>query len=174
MIVSGLASGSRVLFPTTKVWAMDALFFHNIGRLASNKSPVQIVHGTHDEVVAFSNGQDLHAACAKHHPLPPAWIDGATHNNLETVHSVAYMRAFKAFLKHLLATPPNDPPPKSPSWFDWIPGLSSSPHREVKVEPASSVKNETSGAGGVGAGASKERAGPTSDPLPNPWARNGK
>ena len=34
----------------------------------------------------------------------PAWIDGATHNNLETVHSVAYMRAFRAFLQHLLST----------------------------------------------------------------------
>ena len=83
---------------------------------------MQVVHGTHDEVIPFSNGQDLHTSCGKYHPLPPAWIDGATHNNLETVHSVAYMRAFRAFLKHLLATPPNSPPPLKGGWFDWIPG----------------------------------------------------
>lgn len=69
MLVSGLASGSRVLFPSTKVYLMDMLYFHNIGRLATSKSPHQVVHGTHDEVVPFSNGQDLLAACQKYHPL---------------------------------------------------------------------------------------------------------
>ena len=87
---------------------------------------LQVVHGTHDEVVPFSNGQDLHAACGKYHPLPPGWIEGATHNNLETVHSIAYLRAFKAFLKHLLERPENTPPPKQGGWFDWLPGQKSS------------------------------------------------
>ena len=161
LVVSGLASGSRVLFPTTKVYLMDVLYFHNIGRLRDSKSPVQIIHGTHDEVIALSNGQDLHTASSKYHPLPPAWIDGATHNNLETVHSVAYMRAFRAFLKHLLATPPNTPPPKG-GWFDWIPGVKPSTpvtkveggpvHDETKSQPSSSSQ-------------------PTTDPFPNPWAR---
>jgi len=134
MLVSGLASGSRVLFPTTKFYPMDMLYFNNIGRLATSKSPTQVVHGTHDEVIPFSNGSDLHQAAAKYHPLPPAWIDGATHNNLETVHSVAYMRAFRAFLKHLLATAPNSPQPKSGNWFDWL-----SPQKQqtqtTRVEP---------------------------------------
>ncbi len=70
MLVSGLASGSRVLFPTTKFYPMDMLYFNNIGRLATSKSPHQIVHGTHDEVIPLSNGHDLHAAAAKYHPLP--------------------------------------------------------------------------------------------------------
>ena len=70
--MSGLASGARVLFPTTKLYVTDALYFHNIGRLATSKSPVQLMHGTLDEVIAFSNGTDLHAACAAYHPLPPA------------------------------------------------------------------------------------------------------
>jgi pimeloyl-ACP methyl ester carboxylesterase len=163
MIVSGLASGSRVLFPTTKVYLMDMLYFHNIGRLASNKSPVQVVHGTHDEVIPFSNGQDLHAASGKNHPLPPAWIDGATHNNLETVHSVAYMRAFRAFIKHLLATAPNEAPAKSGGWFDWIPGVpngSKSPTTPtVKVE--GTPRNAADGG----------KNGPTTEPMPNPWAK---
>ena len=70
MLVSGLASGSRVLFPTTKFYPMDMLYFNNIGRLATSKSPTQVVHGTHDEVIPFSNGSDLHQAAAKYHPLP--------------------------------------------------------------------------------------------------------
>ena len=36
IIVSGLASGARVLFPTTKVYLTDAMFFNNVGRLATN------------------------------------------------------------------------------------------------------------------------------------------
>jgi len=160
MIVSGLASGSRVLFPTTKVYLMDMLYFHNIGRLSSNKSPVQVVHGTHDEVVPFSNGQDLHAACGKYHPLPPGWIEGATHNNLETVHSIAYLRAFKAFLKHLLERPENTPPPKQGGWFDWLPGQKSSTPTTT-VDPS---------LGKDGAESSGAKAGPTSEAMPNPWA----
>jgi len=39
--VAGLASGARILFPTTKVWALDAQFFNNLGHLAASKSPVQ-------------------------------------------------------------------------------------------------------------------------------------
>lgn len=80
----------------------------------------QIVHGTHDEVIPFSNGSDLHHACQKYHPLPPAWIDGATHNNLETVHSAAYMRAFRSFLQHLLSNPPPDPPPNKEGFLSWV------------------------------------------------------
>ena len=36
VIVSGLASGARVIFPTTKVYLTDAMFFNNVGRLATN------------------------------------------------------------------------------------------------------------------------------------------
>ncbi len=50
IIVCGLASGARVILPTTKMWVTDALYFNNLGHLAGNKSPVQLVHGTEDEV----------------------------------------------------------------------------------------------------------------------------
>ena len=77
IIVSGLASGARVLFPTTKVYLTDAMFFNNVGRLATNTSPVQLIHGTQDEVIPFSNGQDLHAACngGRPPPLPSRFAD---------------------------------------------------------------------------------------------------
>ena len=82
-----------------------------------------MIHGTHDEVIPFSNGCDLHHSCHKYHPLPPAWIDGATHNNLETVHSTAYMRAFRSFLQHLLANPPPEPAATKDGWFGWMDNL---------------------------------------------------
>ena len=59
---------------------MDMLYFHNIGRLRDSKSPCQVVHGTHDEVVPFSNGQDLLTAAGKHHPLPPPYDHPAIPN----------------------------------------------------------------------------------------------
>jgi len=119
IIVSGLASGARVLFPTTKVYLTDAMFFNNVGRLATNTSPVQLIHGTQDEVIPFSNGQDLHAACNGRHPLEPAWIGGATHNNLETMHSESFLSTLKAFLSHLLVTPLAERPANAPEngWF---------------------------------------------------------
>lgn len=63
IIVCGLASGARVLFPQTKLWPVDALYFNNLGHLGANKSPVQLIHGTADDVVPFSSGLDLHACC---------------------------------------------------------------------------------------------------------------
>jgi hypothetical protein len=42
VIVAGLASGARVLFPTTKLWALDAQFFNNLGHVSNNKSPFQV------------------------------------------------------------------------------------------------------------------------------------
>ena len=43
-------------------------------------------------MIPFSNGLDLHAACKAHHPLPPAWIDGGTHNNIESNYSEQYLQ----------------------------------------------------------------------------------
>jgi len=146
VIVSGLASGARVLFPTTKVALMDMLYFNNVGRLSSSRSSTQIIHGTHDEVIPFSNGSDLHHACQKYHPLPPAWIDGATHNNLETVHSTAYMRAFRSFLQHLIANPPSDTPPPREGFLGFMDKImpSQSP-RESKKGSRSSSSKESDG-----------------------------
>lgn len=42
IIVAGLASGARILFPTTKLWALDAQFFNNLGHMSTCTSPVQV------------------------------------------------------------------------------------------------------------------------------------
>ena len=75
-----------------------------------------------DEVIPFSNGLDLHTACSAKHPLEPAWVDGATHNNLETMHSDTFLTTLKAFFAHLLATPAADVPENPPDsgWFSGI------------------------------------------------------
>ena len=111
-----------MLFPTTKVYLTDAMFFNNVGRLATNTSPVQLIHGTQDEVIPFSNGLDLLAASHGRHPLEPAWVEGATHNNLETMHSEHFLSTLKAFLSHLLATPPAEVP-ETTQETGWFSGL---------------------------------------------------
>jgi len=121
ILVSGLASGARVLFPTTKLWVADALYFNNLGHLSSNKSPVQLIHGTADETVPFSSGEDLHGVCKVHHPLPPTWVKGASHNNVETVHMREYIDSLQTFLAHLLATPPANIKQQS-SWLNEMMG----------------------------------------------------
>lgn len=62
----------------------DRFALNNIGRLAKSRSPLQLVHGTADNVVALSHAKHLHARCRTYHPLMPAWIDGAKHNGLVT------------------------------------------------------------------------------------------
>lgn len=85
-------------------------------------SPVQLIHGTQDEVIPFSNGLDLHTACKGFHPLEPAWVEGATHNNLETMHSDTFLTTLKAFFAHLLATPAAEIPDTPPDngWFSGL------------------------------------------------------
>ena len=91
-------------------------------RLALGSSPVQLIHGTQDEVIPFSNGLDLHTASKGFHPLEPAWVEGATHNNLETMHSDTFLTTLKAFFAHLLATPAAEVPETPPEngWFSGI------------------------------------------------------
>jgi len=113
VVCSGLASGARVLFPETRVWALDAQFFNNLGSLASCKSPTQLVHGDCDETIPFSNAQDLYAVCRAHHPLPPGWITGGSHNDIESRHRDAFLTILKEFLAHILAAGPTRVMPPS-------------------------------------------------------------
>ena len=57
VIVSGLASGARAL-PDDELYVTDALYFHNIGGSRRRSRP-SMMHGTMDEVIAFSNSTDL-------------------------------------------------------------------------------------------------------------------
>eukprot|EP01041_Mallomonas_annulata_P011367 gene11367-23792_t len=47
--------------------------------------PVLLVHGTRDEVVPFWNGEDLFLSASKKWRAKPFWVEGAGHNNIETL-----------------------------------------------------------------------------------------
>ena len=124
VIVSGLASGARVLFPTTKLYVTDALYFHNIGRLATSKSPVQLMHGTMDEVIAFSNGTDLHAACAAYHHAA-AGVDRRRHPQQPRVGALG---GVPADVQGVPRPPPRQPArrrTRNPDGDGWWSGLKS-------------------------------------------------
>ena len=105
IIVSGLASGARVLFPDKKNWLMDAVAFNNLGSMRWNRSPVQIIHGDQDQTVPSESGKDLYSVCRSHHPLPPAWIQGANHNDVETTFSDQFVSSIREFLEYVQVTP---------------------------------------------------------------------
>eukprot|EP00294_Goniomonas_avonlea_P009667 CAMPEP_0114558936 /NCGR_PEP_ID=MMETSP0114-20121206/10656_1 /TAXON_ID=31324 /ORGANISM="Goniomonas sp, Strain m" /LENGTH=215 /DNA_ID=CAMNT_0001744377 /DNA_START=84 /DNA_END=728 /DNA_ORIENTATION=+ len=73
IIVSGLASGSRVLFPNQRNRLMDKAFCDNIGKITKVTCPVFIIHGLDDEVIHPSNSESLYQACKHVHPVPPVW-----------------------------------------------------------------------------------------------------
>jgi hypothetical protein len=75
------------------------------------------------------------------------------------------MRAFRAFIKHLLSTAPNTPPPKTSNWFDWPTfGTAKAQTPTTKVEPGPATEPSSS---------KDKSANSAAEPLPNPWARKG-
>jgi pimeloyl-ACP methyl ester carboxylesterase len=58
--------------------------FPNIDRIPHTACPIWIIHGTHDEVVPFWNGERLFLHIPIQHRAKPFWIDGGGHNDLET------------------------------------------------------------------------------------------
>lgn len=77
---SPLMSGMRVAFRHSKrTCCLDV--FTSIDKVPLIKSPVLVIHGTEDEVIDFTHGVEIHDKCAR--PLPPLWIEGAGHNDIE-------------------------------------------------------------------------------------------
>ena len=116
IICSGFASAARLTSFGSLLRFADSLALDNLSLLKQSVSPVQIVHGSADKMVPVSNGQALHAASSVkgNHPCPPAWIEGATHNNMYDVESgiaKAHTASLRAFREHLLANPPEKKAP---------------------------------------------------------------
>lgn len=59
--------------------------FPNVDRVARVSCPVFVIHGTRDEVVPFWNGEGMFLAAPLRLRAKPFWVDGAGHNNLETL-----------------------------------------------------------------------------------------
>lgn len=47
--------------------------------------PVLVIHGTRDEIVPFWNGEELFMAAPVAWRAKPFWVEGAGHNNIETM-----------------------------------------------------------------------------------------
>ena len=105
VIVSGLASGARTL--SSKFGGIaDSFAFNNMAKLASNRSPVQLIHGKLDDVIVIKDAHLLYSTCQAQHPLEPCWIDSAMHNGIETDFEQALTTGVSAFLKHVGASHP--------------------------------------------------------------------
>ena len=98
ILVCPLASGARVVFPKVKNSLLDRVFCPTVLKIDRVTAPIFIMHGTNDEVIDVCNGRDLYEACRPRHPLPPVWVEGAGHNDIES-------RYHSVFLKGKLRLP---------------------------------------------------------------------
>lgn len=57
-------------------------------------SPVLVIHGTEDEVIDFSHGQNIYNKCPK--KVEPLWVEGAGHNDVELYNQ--YLDRLKKFI----------------------------------------------------------------------------
>jgi pimeloyl-ACP methyl ester carboxylesterase len=79
ILQSPFTSAVRVV--TKKLsWIPFVDIFDNISKINAIQVPVLIIHGTNDEVVPFSHGQELRNKCRRGRLVE---IAGADHNNLE-------------------------------------------------------------------------------------------
>ncbi len=81
--------------------------FDSLSKINELRAPLQVVHGTADEVVPFHMGQSLFAAA----PEPKQFIavQGGMHNDLSTATAAAYWNAIQAFIQGLSCRPAQDP-----------------------------------------------------------------
>ena len=102
ILVAGMASGARVLFPNAGGALLDGAAFNNLAKLKKSTTPVQaanalyrvlpappptaqqaippqIIHGLEDSMIHPSCAREVHRACNAFHPLPPAFIPSGGH-----------------------------------------------------------------------------------------------
>ena len=79
--------------------------FPNIDTIASIKSPVFIMHGTHDVEISIEHGIALHSLSNK--LFEPWWVEGAGHNDIEISFRDLYMFKLRKFLTFLSTSTPH-------------------------------------------------------------------
>lgn len=77
-----MVSGLRVIKPRWAWWPRCLDIYPNAHLLKSVAAPVLIIHGTRDEVIDIAHGRALHAAARA--PAEPLWLEGGTHQDLES------------------------------------------------------------------------------------------
>ncbi|RYG64636.1 alpha/beta hydrolase [archaeon] len=103
ILQSAFLSVLRVAFPLRFTLQCD--LFPNIDRVGSLRVPTLFIHGTRDEVVPFSGGQELFLLTPAHCRAKPLWVHQAGHNNLEAFYEdeEAFFNPLRDFL--LLSLP---------------------------------------------------------------------
>lgn len=74
--------------------------FRNIAKIGNVNAPILIIHGTADEAIPFSHGQQLYAAAPE--PKRSLWVEGAGHNDLVWVAGEKYLETLQAFRKAIV------------------------------------------------------------------------
>jgi len=94
-----LKSGLGVIHDVKATYWFDV--FQNLSRIKNVRSPVFVIHGTHDAEVPFDHGLALYEACPEEHAYDPWWVKEAGHNDVETKHRAMYFEQLAGFLKAL-------------------------------------------------------------------------
>lgn len=98
VLISPLASAFRVM-THVKVLPFDQ--FDNLAKAGRVRCPALVFHGTADEVIAFTHGENLYAALPE--PKRHVWVDGAGHNNIFQRAGGQILREIRAFAAGLPA-----------------------------------------------------------------------
>lgn len=77
--------------------------FPNLARIKKVRSPVLLLHGTHDSTVDKSHTDGLYARVPQQHRRPPYIVPGANHDNLVEANPDGYFDALEAFLSEAVA-----------------------------------------------------------------------
>jgi len=96
---SALKSGLGVVHDVKTTFWFDV--FQNLAKIKRVKSPVFIIHGTHDTEVPFEHGVALFEACPPQHTFDPWWVKEAGHNDIELNQRSLYFDRLSRFLKSL-------------------------------------------------------------------------
>ncbi|XP_057846124.1 uncharacterized protein LOC131055756, partial [Cryptomeria japonica] len=94
VLQGAILSGLRVIFPVKKTYYFD--IFNNVDKIERVNCPVLVMHGTLDEVVDFSHGEQLWDLCKE--KFQPLSVMHGRHNDLES------FRVFSSHLKKFLSS----------------------------------------------------------------------
>jgi fermentation-respiration switch protein FrsA (DUF1100 family) len=90
---------ARVLLPLLPVGSLLSTRYDSLGKIASIRVPLLVLHGDRDDVVPFEQGRRLYEAAGPPKSFYP--IKGARHNDTYIVGGDPYFRAWADFLRSL-------------------------------------------------------------------------
>ncbi|KAJ7971136.1 alpha/beta hydrolase domain-containing protein 17B-like [Quillaja saponaria] len=96
---SPILSGLRVMYPVKRTYWFD--IYKNIDKIPLVNCPVLVIHGTADDVVAWSHGKQLWELCKEKYE--PLWVKGGNHCDLELYPQ--YIKHLKKFISAIKKTP---------------------------------------------------------------------